>query len=94
MVVDTGADYCVLPASIALDLGIELRHLERWQAVGIGGKQRVLLHRRVRLRLGPWEFVAPAGFVEREDLPPLLGRYRSLDAFDVRFRNFLTTFLR
>ncbi|OGX06166.1 MAG: hypothetical protein A3G87_02175 [Omnitrophica bacterium RIFCSPLOWO2_12_FULL_50_11] len=94
MVVDTGADYCVLPASIALDLGIQLRHSRRWQASGIGGRQTVLLHPKIRMRLGPWQFVVPAGFVERENLPPLLGRYGCLDRFDVRFRNFVTTFLR
>lgn len=92
MVVDTGADYCVLPARIALHLGIELTHCEQQTASGIGGQQKVFVHRRVRLRLGPWEFLVPVGFVQREDLPPLLGRYRCLDTFDLRFASFVTTF--
>lgn len=92
MVVDTGADYCVLPASVALDLGVALKACERHMASGVGGSQEVFLHRTTRMRLGRWECRIPVGFVEREDLPPLLGRYRCLDVFDLRFRNFVTTF--
>ena len=94
MVVDTGADYCVLPSRIALHLGIERGQCERYVASGIGGQQSVWLSRKVRLRLGPWELRVPMGIVEREDLPPLLGRYHCLDVFDLRFRNFVTTFSR
>ena len=92
MVVDTGADYCVFPASVALDLGVALEACEPYTASGVGGRQQVLLHRRTRMRLGPWEFFAPVGFVEHEGLPPLLGRYRCLDLFDVRLHEFLTAF--
>ncbi len=92
MIVDTGADYCVLPASIAWDLGIKLRQCEPHTASGIGGQQKVFLHRTVQMRLGSWEFLVPVGFVEREDLPPLLGRYQCLDLFDLRLRTFVTTF--
>ena len=93
LVVDTGADYCVFPASVALDLGIALRHCEQHTASGIGGQQTVFLCRTLRLRLGSWELLVPVGFVEREDLPPLLGRYRCLDAFDLRLYQFRTTFV-
>jgi len=92
MIVDTGADYCVLPASIAWDLGIELRQCEPHAASGIGGQQKVFLHRTVQMRLGSWEFVVPMGFVKREDLPPLLGRYQCLDLFTLRLHAFVTTF--
>lgn len=91
MVVDTGADYCVLPSPLAMDLGLDLRRCERSATRGIGGPQPVFLCRRVRLRLGPWELRVPMGIVPRDDLPPLLGRYRCLDVFDLRFRNFVTT---
>ena len=91
MVVDTGADYCVLPASVALDLGVELKGCESQTASGVGGQQRVFLLRSARMRLGPWEFQAPIGFLERDDLPPLLGRVRCVDRFDLRLCNFVTT---
>ena len=89
--VDTGADYCVFPRSVALDLGVSLEACEPHTASGVGGQQRVFIHRRARMRLGPWELAVPVGFVERENVPPLLGRYRCLDAFDLRLRQFVTT---
>lgn len=92
MVVDTGADYCVLPASIALDLGVSLAACQRHTVSGVGGPQSVFLHRTTRMRLGPWELLVPVGFVEQETIPPLLGRYRCLDLFDLRLRDFVTTF--
>ena len=92
MVVDTGADYCVLPASVAVDLGIALGACEPQSSSGIGGPQKVFFYRTARMRLGPWELRVPVGFVDREDLPPLLGRFRCLDRFDLRLRESVTTF--
>ena len=92
MVVDTGADYCVLPLRVALTLGIDLRTCQRHVAAGIGGQQTIFLCRGVRLRLGPRAVSILAGIVERDDLPPLLGRYRCLDVFDLRLCHFVTTF--
>ena len=89
--VDTGADYCVFPRSVAFDLGISLEACEPQTTSGVGGQQRVFVHRRARMRLGPWELAVPVGFVERENVPPLLGRYRCLDACDLRLRQFVTT---
>ena len=92
VIVDTGADYCVFPRSVAFDLGLSLEACEPHSASGVGGQQRIFVHRRARMRLGPWELSVPVGFVEHENVPPLLGRYRCLDAFDLRLRNFVTTF--
>lgn len=92
MVVDSGADYCVFPASMALDLGVALKTCQPHVASGIGGRQAIFFSPTIRMRLGPWELRVPVGFVQREDLPPLLGRYRCLDVFDLRLRRFVTTF--
>ena len=92
MVVDTGADYCIVPSRIAMHVGLELSMAQRHVATGIGGRQTILLCRDVRLRLGAWELRVPVGVVERDDLPPLLGRYRCLDVFDLRLCSFVTTF--
>jgi len=92
MVVDTGADHCVLPASVALDLGMPLRQCEPQLASGIGGQQRIFVSRQIRLRVGPWMLLVPVGFVTREDVPPLLGRHQCLDRFDLRLNRFVTTF--
>jgi len=92
MVVDSGADYCVLPSRVALHLGLEPDQGQRYTASGIGGQQTVWLYPGVRLRVGPWELRVPIGVVERDDLPPLLGRYRCVDVFDLRLHRFTTTF--
>lgn len=89
--VDTGADYCVFPRSVALDLGVSLEACEPHTASGVGGQQRVCVYRRARMRLGSWELAIPVGFVKHENVPPLLGRYRCLDMFDLRLRQFVTT---
>ena len=92
MVVDTGADFCVFPSSIARDVGLEASRGTRYRIWGVGGQQTTFLHPDVRLRLGSWELIAPVGIVERDDIPPLLGRYQCLDIFALRFVRFVTTF--
>ena len=94
VLVDTGADYCVFPAAVAQDLGIALTACEPHIASGVGGPQRIFLHRRTRLRLGMCELIVPVGFIRSDAVPPLLGRYRCLDTFDLRLAHRITTFRR
>lgn len=87
MVIDTGADYTILPGYLATELGIHLaRRAEKLETSGIGGREAVWLVRDVKARLGPWERVIPVGFLARNDLPPLIGRYQFLETFEARFR--------
>lgn len=87
MIVDTGADYTILPAYLAPELGIHLRRTARkFETSGIGGRETVWLVRRIRVRLGTWERNIPVGFLERNDVPPLLGRHEFLETFETRFR--------
>jgi hypothetical protein len=86
MLVDTGADYTLLPRTYAAVLGISLRtQCRRVMTAGIGGTERVYLLPRLQARLGSWTRRIPVGFLDRDDVPPLLGRIRCLDTFDVRF---------
>jgi hypothetical protein len=93
MLVDTGADYTLLARAYAALLGVDLRRqCRRVATAGVGGTEIVHLLPRVRMRLGPWSRVIPVGFLDRNDVPPLLGRTRCLDTFDVRFAGRRTTF--
>jgi hypothetical protein len=92
MLVDTGADYTLLGHAHADVLGIDLRSCRRVVTAGIGGTETVYLRSRLRLRLGPWSRAIVAGFLDRDDVPPLLGRMRCLDTFDVRFGRQRTIF--
>ena len=93
MLVDTGADYTLLPQHYASHLGIHLdrdRHV--FETMGIGGSERVYLVRRWPMQLGPWEREIPLGFLTRNDIPPLLGRQACLETFRLTLFKYRTTF--
>lgn len=96
MIVDTGADYTVFPFKVSRDLGIEVeKECEQYSTRGIGGTEKVFIYKKkILAKIGKTEQKVPVGFLERDDLPPLLGRQHCLDAFDVLFSKFITTFSR
>ena len=93
MLVDTGADYTLLPKLYASHLGIRLDHDgQTFDTMGIGGSERVSLVRRWPMQLGQWERKIPLGFLARNDIPPLLGRQACLETFRLTFFRHRTTF--
>ena len=93
MLVDTGADYTLLPNIYAIHLGISFdSDCQVFDTMGIGGSERVYLLRRWPMRLGRWERQIPVGFLTRDDVPPLLGRQACLEAFKVTLFRHRTTF--
>lgn len=93
--VDTGADYTLLPHSFATFLGIDLaKECEEFMTLGIGGAERIRLCREIRLRLGPWQRTVPVGFLSRLDVPPLLGRQECLETFKVTLHRWRTVIAR
>lgn len=93
MIVDTGADYSLLPRFYAMDLGIDLKKecKAHWTG-GIGGREKVHLFREAKVRLGKWKRTIPVGFLDCDDIPPLLGRQGFLETFEVTFSNHYTSF--
>lgn len=95
MLIDSGADYTLLPYAYARILDVDVkRQCRRIPTAGIGGTETVHLLPALPMRLGPWRRRIPVGFLERDDIPPLLGRIRCLDSFDVRLARRRTTFSR
>jgi len=93
MLVDTGAHYTLLPRVYAALLGVRVqRDCRRVRTAGIGGDERVYLLPQLQMRVGPWLRQIPVGFLNHDDVPPLLGRARCLDTFDVCFEGRRTTF--
>jgi len=91
--VDTGADYTLLPSPFSKFLGIDLkRGCEEFTTFGIGGAERVFLCRQIRMKLGSWERTVPVGFLSRFDVPPLLGRQDCLETFKLTFHRWKTIF--
>ena len=93
MIVDSGADYTILPRYVAQDLGVDLkRNCVRYETTGIGGSERVYIFKNAKVRLGKWERRIPVGFLHRDDVPPLLGRHKFMETFRVLLSQHATYF--
>ena len=86
MIVDTGADYTLLPRFMAPKLGVDLeKDCKIFNTYGIGGGERVYFLSRIKVKLGNWERNIPVGFLERNEIPPLMGRHLFLETFEMLF---------
>lgn len=86
MIVDTGADYTLLPRFMADELGINLeKECRIFNTYGVGGGERVYFLPKIKVKLGNWERIIPIGFLERNEIPPLIGRHLFLETFDTEF---------
>lgn len=92
MIVDSGADYTILPKSYAKKLGIRLStETTPVSTSGVGGTARVFILRSLhKVKIGSWELTIPLGFFWSNDIPPLMGRQGCLETFSVCFRNHVT----
>lgn len=94
MIVDTGADYTLLPLWLYTKLGINIKKESRkFYAAGVGGNQLVyVLDKRWQIKLGQWETEIVLGFLNDNFVPPLLGRLDCLEKIKVCFEKFKTSF--
>ena len=75
--------------------GIDLsRETFKEETFGIGGKENIFLYKNLKVKLGAVELSIPAGFLDRNDIPALLGRQQFLELFKVSFINHKTVFER
>ena len=94
LIVDTGADYTILPKYFSKVLGIDLeKDCIPYISKGIGGKEKVYVAKdKVTVMIGDVKREIPVGFLDHDDIPPLLGRQECLDTFKLTLVNFITTF--
>lgn len=94
MIVDTGADYTLLPKFLAESLGINLsKDCKIIITQGVGGNSQVyLLKNKIQARIGKYERKIPLGFLNNDSVPPLLGRQDFFETFKVLFNKFEVTF--
>lgn len=92
MIVDTGADYTLLPKRYAEILQINLKKECRLEKTyGVGGKEIVYQCRsNTKLKIGNFERVIPVGFLDRDNIPPLLGRLQALEALSLIMKDRIT----
>lgn len=90
MLVDSGADYTLLPHFLAYPLGINLiTDCKLIHTQGVGGTSKVyLLKKKIKVRLGKFRREIPVGFLTNDFIPPLLGRQEFFETFRVIFDNF------
>lgn len=96
MLVDTGADYTLLPQFLAVALGVDLTKDCRGVITqGVGGASRVfLLKNKMEVKIGEFQRQIPLGFLDSDYIPPLLGRQEFFETFKVVFEKFYATFTR
>lgn len=93
MIIDTGADYTILPYYLSFELGIDLeKDCEKIKTTGVGGSEFVYLFRKQKVRLGSWEKSIPLGFLTRDEIPPLLGKQKFLEDFRITLNRHQTIF--
>lgn len=91
VLVDTGADYTLLPQRYADILGINILvdcHPET--TIGVGGNENVYQYKKLPVRISRWEKMIPVGFLRRDDIPPVLGRLNCLETLKLIMTNFRT----
>jgi hypothetical protein len=90
-IVDSGADFTLIPLSTGLLLGLDVKKGEPFQLTGIGkGKLDSFLH-KVEVAIGGQTIkmtvaVASVDDIEGRSLPVLLGRTDLFDSFTIAFR--------
>ena len=93
MVIDSGADYTLLPRRYATLLEIDLaQDCIAETTLGVGGSETVYLYRKLLVKIGNWQKEIPVGFLERDDIPALLGRLDFMEILKVIFEDRRTTF--
>ncbi|MBI4130655.1 retropepsin-like domain-containing protein [Candidatus Roizmanbacteria bacterium] len=93
MVVDTGADYSLLPRKDASLLGIDLaKDCTLYTTYGVGGSQTVYLYMNMKVELDTLKLTIPVGFLDSNDIPPLLGRHGFFEVMKACFENHVVYF--
>ena len=87
MIVDTGADFSILPHFLTKDLSISLeKDCIKEPMAGVGGDQNVFLcKKRIKAKIGNLQREIPLAFFDNDEVPALLGRLGFLETFDVEF---------
>ncbi len=87
---DTGADFCVLPRFIRNLLVKDVTKGRYVEIKGVvpGVKLIAYLH-NLRISIGNKKFVAPVALADSDDVPPIFGRVKALDLFNLFNASFI-----
>lgn len=87
MIVDTGADYTIIPRHFSEKLRVSLEDdCIKNVTFGVGGNQTIyFLKPKIQARLGKFQRQIPLAFFDNNEVPALLGRLGFLETFDTQF---------
>lgn len=87
LIVDTGADFTILPEHFSHDLGISLqKDCIKDKTRGVGGQGIIYLCKlKIKAKIGHIERNIPLAFFETNEVPALMGRLGFLETFDTEF---------
>lgn len=92
LVVDTGADLTIFPRKDAYLFGVNLEtETIQDKTIGIGGEERMFLYKNLPIKIGATVLKIPVGFLNRNDVPALLGRQQCLEFFSLCLKTHITT---
>jgi len=93
LILDSGADYTLLPRFLASPLEVDLlRDTRKIHTRGVGGDARVyFLKKKINIKVGSVISEIHIGFFNSNSVPPLLGRLDFFDQFRILFENRRTT---
>ena len=87
MVVDTGADYTIIPRHFSEKLRISLeRDCFKDTTYGVGGEQTIYFFKsKISAKIGRLNRKVPLAFFDNNEVPALLGRLGFLETFNTEF---------
>ncbi len=85
--IDSGADFTILPASLAKPLGVDIGSARKLRITGIACVPVDASVATLTLRIGDFEFDAPCLFSPIDDAPLVLGRLGFFSRFNITFDN-------
>jgi predicted aspartyl protease len=86
-IVDTGADCCIVPRSIAEDLGIDIKSLPSTTFKGIEGGPLVAYLTKITIKITNIPVEVTCAVSSNEKSPFVLGRLDVFDKFNILFNN-------
>lgn len=87
VLVDTGADLTVLPRFIGESIINDITIGEYAEIKGIVPTSLLIAFvHRLKIKVADNEFETKVAIADSNDVPPILGRYRALDLFNLEFK--------
>jgi predicted aspartyl protease len=84
---DTGAEFTVVPESLAESAGVDLSRCAKEYSLGIEGRPLPARVGSITIRLGSEVFPLRCHFLKAEHTPYLLGRMDLFTRFNIHFQN-------